>query len=99
MMSFSQHKVYWTHLLFGGWALLYFQGFTYPVRAHFLENILEMTRYQLNEYNQIDDYGQEKAWKMQKQAPGFKKRKSQIASTVEVYKICLSFCCNPSIIF
>ena len=35
-------------------------------------------------YNQIDDYGQEKSWKMQKQAQG--KRKSQIASAVEVWK-------------
>ncbi|KAL6281639.1 hypothetical protein ACE6H2_018520 [Prunus campanulata] len=68
---------------FGGAPMIHIPGFTYPVRAHFLENILEMTRYQLNEYNQIDDYGQEKAWKMQKQGPGFKKRKSQIASTVE----------------
>lgn len=34
-------------------------------------------------YNQIDDYGQEKTWKMQKQAQSFKKRKSQIASAVE----------------
>lgn len=62
----------------------YFQGFTYPVRAHFLENILETTGYRLTPYNQIDDYGQEKAWKMQKQAQALKKRKTQIASSVEV---------------
>lgn len=37
-------------------------------------------------YNQIDDYGQEKGWKMQKQAQALRKRKSQIASAVEVYK-------------
>ncbi|TQD90674.1 hypothetical protein C1H46_023821 [Malus baccata] len=68
---------------FGGAPMIHIPGFTYPVRAHFLENILEMTGYQLNQYNQIDDYGHEKSWKMQKQAQGFKKRKSQIASSVE----------------
>ncbi|OMP10349.1 hypothetical protein COLO4_04583 [Corchorus olitorius] len=56
-------------------------GFTYPVWTHFLENILEMTGYRLTPYNQIDDYGQERIWKMSKQTP--RKRKSQIASTVE----------------
>ncbi|CAL0316400.1 unnamed protein product [Lupinus luteus] len=56
-------------------------GFTYPVKTHFLENILDMTGYRLTPYNQIDDYGQERMWKMNKQAP--RKRKSQIASTVE----------------
>ncbi|KAH9746579.1 DExH-box ATP-dependent RNA helicase DExH5 [Citrus sinensis] len=56
-------------------------GFTYPVRTHFLEDILDMTGYRLTPYNQIDDYGQEKMWKMSKQAP--RKRKSQIASAVE----------------
>lgn len=43
-----------------------------------------MTGYRLTPYNQIDDYGQEKMWKMSKQAP--RKRKSQIASAVEVWK-------------
>ncbi|GJN37669.1 hypothetical protein PR202_gb26649 [Eleusine coracana subsp. coracana] len=37
--------------------------------------------HRLTPYNQIDDYGQEKSWKMQKQA--LSKRKSQIASVVE----------------
>jgi ATP-dependent RNA helicase DHX36 len=37
----------------------------------------------LTPYNQIDDYGQEKSWKMQKQA--LSKRKSQLASVVEVW--------------
>lgn len=59
------------------------QGFTYPVRAHFLEDLLETTGYRLTAYNQIDDYGEEKTWKMQKQAQ-LKKRKSQISSAVEV---------------
>ncbi|KAL6175637.1 hypothetical protein ACLB2K_052276 [Fragaria x ananassa] len=68
---------------FNGAPMIHIPGFTYPVRAHFLENILEMTGYRLNQYNQIDDYGQDKTWKMQKQAQAFKKRKSQIASTVE----------------
>ena len=65
-----------------------FQGFTYPVQSHFLENILEMTGYRLTPYNQIDDYGQEKMWKMQKQAQSLKKRKSQLTSAVEVLKFC-----------
>ncbi|KAK1298092.1 putative pre-mRNA-splicing factor ATP-dependent RNA helicase [Acorus calamus] len=66
---------------FGGAPMLTIPGFTYPVRTHFLEHILEMTGYRLTTYNQIDDYGQEKSWKMQKQA--LRKRKSQIASVVE----------------
>ncbi|KAG6672948.1 hypothetical protein I3842_16G084700 [Carya illinoinensis] len=68
---------------FGGAPTRHIPGFTYPVRTHFLENILEMTGYRLTPYNQIDDYGQEKVWKMQKQAQALRKRKSQIASTVE----------------
>uniref|UniRef100_A0A7N2KKK4 RNA helicase n=2 Tax=Quercus lobata TaxID=97700 RepID=A0A7N2KKK4_QUELO len=66
---------------FGGAQIIHIPGFTYPVRTHFLEDILEMTGYKLTPYNQIDDYGQEKMWKMSKQAP--RKRKSQIASVVE----------------
>uniref|UniRef100_A0A2P2KT91 RNA helicase n=1 Tax=Rhizophora mucronata TaxID=61149 RepID=A0A2P2KT91_RHIMU len=66
---------------FGGAPILHIPGFTYPVQAHFLENILEMTGYRLTPYNQIDDYGQEKMWRTSKQAP--RKRKSQIASAVE----------------
>lgn len=59
------------------------QGFTYPVRARFLEDILEMTGYKITSFNQIDDYGQEKLWKTQKQlAP--RKRKNQITTLVEV---------------
>ncbi|KAE9597508.1 hypothetical protein Lal_00030035 [Lupinus albus] len=68
---------------FDGAPTMHIPGFTYPVRTHFLEDILQMTGYQLTPYNQIDDYGQQKTWKMQKQADAFKKRKSQIASTVE----------------
>lgn len=66
---------------FGGAPTVHIPGFTYPVQTHFLENILEMTGYRLTSYNQIDDYGQEKTWKMNKQVP--KKRKTQIASAVE----------------
>ncbi|XP_022775915.1 DExH-box ATP-dependent RNA helicase DExH5, mitochondrial isoform X6 [Durio zibethinus] len=66
---------------FGGAPLIHIPGFTHPVRIHFLENILEMMGYRLTPYNQIDDYGQERMWKMSKQAP--RKRKSQIASAVE----------------
>ncbi|KAF2302260.1 hypothetical protein GH714_033906 [Hevea brasiliensis] len=68
---------------FGGAPMLHIPGFTYPVRAHFLEDILEITGYRLTPYNQIDDYGQDKVWKMQKQTQAFRKRKSQIASAVE----------------
>ncbi|XP_024023595.1 DExH-box ATP-dependent RNA helicase DExH3 isoform X1 [Morus notabilis] len=68
---------------FGGAPTIHIPGFTYPVRAQFLENILEMTGYRLTPYNQIDDYGQEKVWKMQKQAQSLRKRKSQIVSSVE----------------
>ncbi|KAK9278678.1 hypothetical protein L1049_028252 [Liquidambar formosana] len=66
---------------FGGAPMIHIPGFTYPVRTHFLENVLEMTGYRLTPYNQIDDYGQEKMWKIQKQT--LRKRKSQIASAVE----------------
>ncbi|KAG5532313.1 hypothetical protein RHGRI_026818 [Rhododendron griersonianum] len=66
---------------FGGAPMVHIPGFTYPVHTHFLENVLEMTGYQLTPYNQIDDYGQEKTWKMNKQAP--RKRKSQLTSAVE----------------
>ncbi|CAN7079272.1 unnamed protein product [Brassica oleracea var. botrytis] len=66
---------------FGGAAVIHIPGFTYPVRSYFLEDILEMSRYRLTPYNQIDDYGLERLWKMNKQIP--RKRKSQIASVVE----------------
>ncbi|CAN1159224.1 DExH-box ATP-dependent RNA helicase DExH3 [Linum perenne] len=67
---------------FGGAPTLHIPGFTYPVRQHFLENILEATGYRLTPNNQIDDYGSEKTWKMQKQAQMLGKRKTQIASAV-----------------
>ncbi|CAI9295461.1 unnamed protein product [Lactuca saligna] len=66
---------------FGGAPMMHIPGFTYPVRSYFLENILEMTGYRLSTYNQIDNYGQEKSWKMQKQT--LRKRKTQIASAAE----------------
>ncbi|XP_061990036.1 DExH-box ATP-dependent RNA helicase DExH5, mitochondrial isoform X1 [Rosa rugosa] len=66
---------------FGRAQIIHVPGFTYPVRTHFLEDVLESTGCRLTPYNQIDDYGQEKMWKMSKQAP--RKRKSQIASVVE----------------
>ncbi|XP_058732350.1 DExH-box ATP-dependent RNA helicase DExH3-like [Vicia villosa] len=68
---------------FDGAPTMHIPGFTFPVRAQFLEDILERTGYRLTPYNQIDNYGQEKSWKMQKQAQSFKKRKSQIVSAVE----------------
>ncbi|KAK8504265.1 hypothetical protein V6N13_062615 [Hibiscus sabdariffa] len=67
---------------FGGAPKIHIPGFTYPVQAHFLEDVLELTGYKLSSFNQIDDYGQEKMWKMQKQlAP--RKRKNQITALVE----------------
>ncbi|KAF5751882.1 ATP-dependent RNA helicase DHX36 isoform X1 [Tripterygium wilfordii] len=66
---------------FGGALVINIPGFAYPVRTHFLEDILEMTTYRLTSSNQIDDYGQEKMWKINKQT--VRKRKSQIASVVE----------------
>ncbi|KAM7487688.1 hypothetical protein LguiB_025172 [Lonicera macranthoides] len=66
---------------FGGAPMVHIPGFTYPVQTHFLEDILELTGYRLTPDNQIDDYGQEKTWKMNKQAP--RKRKTQIALAVE----------------
>ncbi|KAL8142024.1 hypothetical protein V2J09_015056 [Rumex salicifolius] len=66
---------------FNGAPAIHIPGFTYQVHTHFLEDILEMTGYRLTPDNQIDDYGQEKAWKMNKQT--FRKRKSQIATVVE----------------
>ncbi|XP_051123438.1 DExH-box ATP-dependent RNA helicase DExH3 [Andrographis paniculata] len=67
---------------FGEAPMIHIPGFTYPVRAHFLEDILEMTGYKLTSFNQIDDYGQEKLWKTQRQlAP--RKRKNQITTLVE----------------
>ncbi|XP_061374553.1 DExH-box ATP-dependent RNA helicase DExH3 [Gastrolobium bilobum] len=68
---------------FDGAPTMHIPGFTYPVRANFLEDVLERTGYRLTPYNQIDDYGQEKTWRMQKQAQAFRKRKSQIVSAVE----------------
>lgn len=58
-----------------------------------------MAGYRLTPYNQIDDYGQEKMWKMSKQAP--RKRKSQIAFVVEVCQLpdilWISFPCQYSL--
>ncbi|XP_028756382.1 DExH-box ATP-dependent RNA helicase DExH3-like [Neltuma alba] len=67
---------------FGDAPTFHIPGFTYPVRARFLEDVLEMTGYKLTPFNQIDDYGQEKLWKTQRQlAP--RKKKNQITALVE----------------
>ncbi|GMN59197.1 hypothetical protein TIFTF001_028289 [Ficus carica] len=67
---------------FEGAPTIHIPGFTYPVQAHFLEDVLEMTGYKMSSFNQIDDYGREKMWKTQKQlAP--RKRKNQITALVE----------------
>ncbi|XP_068669692.1 DExH-box ATP-dependent RNA helicase DExH3 [Aristolochia californica] len=67
---------------FGGAPTIHIPGFTYPVRGHFLEDILEMTGYKLSSFNQVDDYGQDKLWKTQKQLLP-RKRKNQITQLVE----------------
>ncbi|XVE52389.1 hypothetical protein DITRI_Ditri02bG0118400 [Diplodiscus trichospermus] len=67
---------------FGGAPKIHIPGFTYPVKAHFLEDALEFTGYKLTSFNQLDDYGQEKMWKMQKQLTP-RKRKNQITVLVE----------------
>lgn len=67
---------------FGGAPKIHIPGFTHPVRANFLEDILEITGYKLTSFNQIDDYGQDKMWKTQRQLVP-RKRKNQIATLVE----------------
>ncbi|KAJ6810675.1 DExH-box ATP-dependent RNA helicase DExH3 isoform X1 [Iris pallida] len=67
---------------FGGALTIHIPGFTYPVRAHFLEDILETTGYKLTSFNQVDDYGQDKLWKTQRQLLP-RKRKNQITALVE----------------
>lgn len=67
---------------FGGAPTIHIPGFTFPVRAYFLEDVLEITGYKLTSFNQIDDYGQEKTWKTQKQLVP-RKRKNQITTLVE----------------
>lgn len=67
---------------FGGAPVIHIPGFTYPVRTHFLEDVLEITGYKLTSFNQIDDYGQEKVWKTQKQLVP-RKKKNQINALVE----------------
>ncbi|KAL9244405.1 hypothetical protein vseg_018185 [Gypsophila vaccaria] len=67
---------------YGGSPMIHIPGFTHTVRPHFLEDVLEITGYKLTSFNQIDDYGQEKVWKTQKQlAP--RKKKNQITTLVE----------------
>ncbi|PON66853.1 ATP-dependent RNA helicase DHX [Parasponia andersonii] len=67
---------------FEGAPTIHIPGFTYPVQAHFLEDVLERTGYKLSSFNQIDDYGQEKMWKTQRQLVP-RKRKNKIAALVE----------------
>ena len=49
-------------------------GFTHPVEALFLEDILETTGLRLTSMNQIDDYGQDKLWKTRKQYVSTRKK-------------------------
>ncbi|KAF3789490.1 DExH-box ATP-dependent RNA helicase [Nymphaea thermarum] len=57
-------------------------GFTYPVSAYYLEDILEKTGYKLTSFNQVDDYGQDKLWKTQRQLLT-RKKKNQLSSLAE----------------
>ncbi|XP_075483451.1 DExH-box ATP-dependent RNA helicase DExH5, mitochondrial isoform X1 [Primulina tabacum] len=66
---------------FSGATVVHIPGFTYPVRHHFLESILETLGYQLTPHNQIDDFGVSKVWKMSKEST--RKRKSRFFSAVE----------------
>lgn len=52
---------------FKGAPMAHIPGFTHPVKSLFLEDALESTGYRLTATNQIDDYGQDKMWKMRKQ--------------------------------
>ncbi|XP_078154848.1 DEA(D/H)-box RNA helicase family protein isoform X1 [Carex rostrata] len=80
---------------FGGAPTIHIPGFTYPVMAHFLEDILERTGYKLTSSNQLDDYGQDKLWKTQRQLTA-RKRKNQITSLVEDARKNSSFECYGS---
>ncbi|KAL2653940.1 hypothetical protein R1flu_022068 [Riccia fluitans] len=62
---------------FDGAPMLHIPGFTYPVRSFFLEDVLQETGHYLTPMNQIDDYGQDKQWKMQRQMRG-RSRKNQV---------------------
>jgi len=62
--------------------MIHIPGFTYPVKSHFLEEVLEITGHRLTASNQIDDYGQEKIWKTKKQYVSSRK-KNQLNSLVE----------------
>ncbi|KAM0057252.1 putative RNA helicase [Helianthus debilis subsp. tardiflorus] len=66
---------------FEGAPMIHIPGFTHPVRAHFLEDILEITGYKLTPFNQVDDY-QEKLWKTKRQQLP-RKRKNNITLLVE----------------
>eukprot|EP00850_Spirogloea_muscicola_P007664 SM000039S14494 [mRNA] locus=s39:452616:460352:- [translate_table: standard] len=52
---------------FGGAPVIHIPGFTYPVKTHFLEDILEMTGHVITPSNQVDDYGSGKKWRQYKQ--------------------------------
>eukprot|EP00850_Spirogloea_muscicola_P008113 SM000042S15380 [mRNA] locus=s42:611728:619499:- [translate_table: standard] len=52
---------------FGGAPVIYIPGFTYPVKTHFLEDILEVTGHVITASNQVDDYGSGKKWRQYKQ--------------------------------
>ncbi|KAG6543957.1 hypothetical protein Mapa_014581 [Marchantia paleacea] len=67
---------------FDGAPMLHIPGFTYPVESYFLEDVLKQTGHFLTPMNQIDDYGHDKQWKMQKQMRG-RSRKNQVNSIAD----------------
>eukprot|EP00850_Spirogloea_muscicola_P002132 SM000008S22221 [mRNA] locus=s8:500482:508252:+ [translate_table: standard] len=52
---------------FGGAPVMHIPGFTYPVKTHYLEDILEITGHIITPSNQVDDYGSGKKWRQYKQ--------------------------------
>lgn len=59
---------------FDGAPMVHIPGFTYPVEAHFLEDVLPLISHVLTPWNQIDDYGEDKQWKIAKQLRGRSRR-------------------------
>ncbi|CAN6439906.1 unnamed protein product [Victoria cruziana] len=81
LMSATLNAELFSNFFYGA-PMTHIPGFTYPVREHFLEDILEKTGYKLTSFNQVDDYGQDKVWKTQKQLLT-RKKKNQLSSLAE----------------
>ncbi|KAL2652355.1 hypothetical protein R1flu_020483 [Riccia fluitans] len=66
-------------LYFDGAPMLHIPGFTHPVQSFFLEDVLQETGHDLTATNQIDDYGHDKSWKMERQLRS-KSHKNQVTA-------------------